>query len=67
MRTARFTKIDRDAVLAEIASILGKPRSPEEVERRELGLAVFPHVKKFYEGYLPDEPLQPFYAASSRI
>lgn len=63
----RFKKIDRDAVLAEIADILGKPRSPEEVERRELGLAVFPHVKKFYEGYLSDEPLKPFYAASSRI
>ncbi|HEY9211251.1 MAG TPA: amidohydrolase family protein [Ancylobacter sp.] len=63
----RFTKIDRDAVLSEIAEILGKPRSPEEIERRELGMAVFPHVKKFYEGYLPDEPLQPFYAASSRV
>ncbi|TCK23527.1 cytosine/adenosine deaminase-related metal-dependent hydrolase [Ancylobacter aquaticus] len=63
----RFTTIDRDAVLAEIADILGKPRSPEEVERRELGLAVFPHVKKFYEGYIPDEPREPFYAASARV
>jgi cytosine/adenosine deaminase-related metal-dependent hydrolase len=62
----RFTRIDRDAVLAEIAAILAKPRSPDEVDRRELGLAVFPHVRKFYEGYLPDTPQTPFYAASSR-
>lgn len=62
----RFTRVDRDAVLAEIADALGKPRSPDEVARRELGLAVFPHVRKFYEGYLPDAPPSPFYAASAR-
>ena len=43
----RFTKVDRDAVLAEIADVLGRPRSPEEVARRALGLAVTPHVKAF--------------------
>jgi hypothetical protein len=63
----RFTRIDRDAVLAEIADILSKPRSPDEVARRELGIAVFPHVKAFYQGYIRDEPRQPFYAPSSMI
>ena len=53
-------------MLAEIAETLGKPRSPEEVARRELGLAVTPYVKAFYEDYLPDKPLQPYYAPSSR-
>ncbi|RZK83604.1 MAG: amidohydrolase, partial [Methylobacterium sp.] len=62
----RFTRVDRDAVLAEIAETLGRPRTPEEVARRELGLAVTPHVKAFYDGYLPDAPRQPFYAPSSR-
>ncbi len=52
----RFTRIDRDAVLAEIADVLGRPRSPEEVARRELGRAVFPHVKAFYADYLPAAP-----------
>jgi len=64
-RDGKFTKIDRDAVLKEIADILAKPRTPEEVARRELGLAVFPHVRKFYEGYLRDRPRTPFYAPSS--
>ena len=63
----RFTKIDRDEVLREIAAQLAKPRSAEEIARRELGLAVFPHVRKFYEGYLDGTTPTPFYAASSRM
>lgn len=63
----RFTKIDREAVLAEIAETLGKPRSEDELARRALGHAVFPYVKKFYEGYLPEAEPTPFYAASARI
>lgn len=61
----RFTKVNRDEVLAEIAALLAKPRSAEEVARRDLGLAVFPHVRKFYEGYLEGETRSPFYQASS--
>jgi 5-methylthioadenosine/S-adenosylhomocysteine deaminase len=62
----RFTKVDRDEVLREIAATLAKSRNPEEIARRELGLAVFPHVRKFYEGYLPDKPREPFYELSSK-
>lgn len=63
----RFAKMDRDAVLKEIADLLAKPRTPEEVARRELGLAVFPHVKKFYEGYIRTAEPSPFYAPSARF
>ena len=62
----KFTRIDRDAVLAEIAGVLAKPRTAEEVARRELGRAVFPHVKAFYDGYISD-PATPFYGQSSRL
>jgi 5-methylthioadenosine/S-adenosylhomocysteine deaminase len=62
----RFTNINRDDVLAEIAAQLGKPRTPEEVAKRELGRAVFPHVKAFYDGYLDGSSREPFYQASSR-
>jgi 5-methylthioadenosine/S-adenosylhomocysteine deaminase len=68
-RDGRFTRIDRDAVLEEIAQTLSAPRSEEENARRALGRAVFPHVKAFYDGYLQGEqeqPRQPFYAPSSR-
>ncbi|PZU92260.1 MAG: amidohydrolase [Chelatococcus sp.] len=51
-RERRFTRIDRDAVLAEIADALGRPRTPAEQERIALAQAVMPHVRGFYEGYL---------------
>ncbi|MFC5069923.1 amidohydrolase family protein [Flaviflagellibacter deserti] len=63
----RFTNIDRDAVLNEIADVLAKPRTPDEISRRNLGRAVFPHVKAFYDGYIGDGPVQPFYRQSSSV
>lgn len=48
----RFTRIDRDAVLAEIAERLAAPRSPEEMARRKLATEVMPFVRAFYKDYL---------------
>jgi cytosine/adenosine deaminase-related metal-dependent hydrolase len=63
----RFKHVDRDKVLSEIAELLSRPRTPEEEKRRWLSKAVFPHVKRFYDGYLDAMPeRQPFYAPSSR-
>lgn len=61
----RFTKIDRDEALAEIAALLAKPRTPEDEARRALSRAVFPHVRAFYDSYLDTATHVPFYAASS--
>lgn len=63
----RFTKIDRDAVLREISDVLAKPRTDVELARQKLGHAVFPHVKAFYDGYLGDAPVIPFYGQSSTV
>ncbi|PYM54153.1 MAG: amidohydrolase [Candidatus Rokuibacteriota bacterium] len=63
----RFTRIDRDAVMKEIAAALNRPRSPEEERRRWMAKAVFPHVRKFYDGYLDKAVREPFYQPSSRI
>jgi 5-methylthioadenosine/S-adenosylhomocysteine deaminase len=63
----RFKYIDRDKVLSEIAEQLSRPRTADEEMRRQLGKAVFPHVKNFYANYLDGEPpRQPFYGPSSR-
>ena len=61
----RFTHIDRDAVLEEIAQRYARPRTDEEVARRQLGLDVLPHVRAFYDGYLDGEERTPFYAPSA--
>lgn len=52
----RFTRVDREAVLEALSAWFARPLSPAEEERWALGLAAFPHVKAFYDGYL-DEPL----------
>ena len=63
----RFTHIDRDKILAEIAEALAKPRTAAEQQSRELRRQVFPHVEAFYRDYLKDAPVaEPFYRPSSR-
>jgi len=62
----RFTRIDRDAVLREIAAALSRPRTPEEGRRRAMAKAVLPHVTEFYRAYLEGETREPFYRPSAR-
>jgi cytosine/adenosine deaminase-related metal-dependent hydrolase len=63
----RFVRIDRDAILAQIADALSKPRDEEEMNRLQLREDVFPAVKAFYENYLQTTVERvPFYQASSR-
>jgi cytosine/adenosine deaminase-related metal-dependent hydrolase len=61
----RFTNVDRDAILEDIARHYAHPRTEEETARRQMGHDVFPHVKAFYDGYLGAETRTPFYAPSS--
>jgi cytosine/adenosine deaminase-related metal-dependent hydrolase len=50
----RFTRVDRHAVLTEIATRLSQPLSADELERRRLSRSALPHVRSFYDGYLGD-------------
>lgn len=61
----RFTHVDRDAVMEEIARHYSADRTAEEVAQRQMGIDVFPHVKAFYKDYLDGETRTPFYAPSS--
>jgi 5-methylthioadenosine/S-adenosylhomocysteine deaminase len=63
----KFTKVDRDAALKELSALLKKPFTPDELERRKLSKAIFPHVKSFYEGYYSDEAHVPYYRQNSRV
>jgi cytosine/adenosine deaminase-related metal-dependent hydrolase len=54
----RFTRVDRDEALGELARRLALPRSAEEEERRRLARSVLPHVRAFYEDY-PPPPARP--------
>ncbi len=63
----KFTRLDRAAALRQLSEIMRRPLSGEEVERRCLSKAIFPHVKAFYEGYCDADAHVPYYRQSSRI
>jgi cytosine/adenosine deaminase-related metal-dependent hydrolase len=66
-RDGRFTKVDRKAVLAEIAALMGKPLTEDERRLRALGREVMPHVRRFYDGWIDRAPREPFQHGSSRV
>ncbi len=55
----RFTRLDRAAVLDAIAEAFARPLSEAEEARKRLSAAVFPHVKAFYNRWLPETPAPP--------
>jgi cytosine/adenosine deaminase-related metal-dependent hydrolase len=66
LRDGKFTRIDKKAVLEELAATLQRPRNAVEMRRRELSQLVLPYVKSFYDGYLPIRQSSPFYRTSAR-
>ena len=66
-RDGRFTRIDRDAILADIARAMAAPRDEEETHRHWLREQVFGEVEKFYSDYVTKTAERtPYYKNSSR-
>jgi hypothetical protein len=65
-QNGKFTKVDKEAALAELAGLLKAPRTEAEERRRVLAREVFPYVKKFYDGWLDHHQCDPFYCQSCR-
>lgn len=63
----RFTRIDEDAILAELAETLAGPRTKDEERRRKMAQRTVPYAERFYDGWLDDEPLEPYEYRNSRI
>lgn len=51
LRDGRFTNIDKDAVLDELAASLNVELAPHEAQRKKMSKALFPYVRSFYSGY----------------
>jgi hypothetical protein len=66
LRDGQIVRVAKAAVLEELASALRQPLSLEETQRRRLARDVFPHVQRFYDGWLDEQARQPFYRMSSR-
>jgi len=65
MRDRRFTRVDKDAALRELATALNVPLRPDEARRRELARRLLPEVRRFYADWLPDKGA-PWYTVNQR-
>lgn len=64
LENGQFTRVDKNALLDELAEMLKAPLTPEELKRRETAKTVFPYVKKVYDGWFKPENYQSFYCTS---
>ena len=62
----RFTRVDEEAALGELAAALAGPPSADEVLRRTTSRRLIPFIETFYEGYLNGEPFEPYDHRQSR-
>jgi 5-methylthioadenosine/S-adenosylhomocysteine deaminase len=66
LRDGRPTRIDKAAALEELAASLRRPLTSDEEHRRRLSRALWSHVRRFYQGWLDPEKIDPFYRQNSR-
>ena len=50
----------------ESLHLLVRAENQEEAQRRQLARDVFPHVQRFYDGWLDEQAREPFYRPSAR-
>ena len=67
LRDGRFTRVDREAALEELAASLRVGLTPAEERRRRLSREVLPVLRGFYAGWLDEDQRRPFYRPSSRV
>ena len=66
LRDGRVTRVNKGEMLKALSDSLKIPLPAEEARRRRLAREVFPHVKRFYDGWLDESKRDPFYRPSSR-
>ena len=55
MQDRRLTRIDKESLFKELKMALDRPLSSEELDRRELGRLIEPHLRRFYQGTMPPD------------
>jgi hypothetical protein len=66
LRDGRVTRVNKTDALEALAASLRAPLQPDEEQRRRLARDVFPHVRRFYDGWLDEKSRDPFYRPSAR-
>ena len=55
LRGRRFTRVDRDAVVAQLKESLAQELTEEERTRQRIAQELLPYVQRFYEAYPPEQ------------
>ncbi len=63
----KFTLVDRQAILKEIAEVLAKPRTSEETARIGVAREMQKFVKSYYADYYDEAHHVPYYKQSSKV
>ncbi|MCH8997553.1 MAG: amidohydrolase family protein [Proteobacteria bacterium] len=66
LKDGRFTRVDDQNAVDELARSLSGPLSEDEVLRRSIAERVMPHAKSFYKDYLGGETFEPYEHRNSR-
>ncbi len=66
LESGRFTRVDEAAAMRELAALMARPADADEQHRRWLAKTLLPYVETFYEGYLENEPFEPYDHRHSR-
>ena len=67
LRGGRFTRIDEEAALRDLAQFMNRPADEDERRRRAMVGRLMPHVEAFYEDWLAEEPFEAYDVRNSRI
>jgi cytosine/adenosine deaminase-related metal-dependent hydrolase len=62
----RFTRLDRDAILAKLEEHMSRPPTAFEQELRHTSQAIQPTLEAFYQNYITTEHV-PFYRYNSKV
>jgi 5-methylthioadenosine/S-adenosylhomocysteine deaminase len=54
LRDGRSTRLDKGAIMQELAASLGVPLTADEQRRREVAPMLLPHVARYYDGWLDE-------------
>ncbi|WP_207537822.1 amidohydrolase family protein [Sabulicella rubraurantiaca] len=65
LQDGRFLRVDREAMLAELAARMRAAPTEVEQRNRHLGLALLEEARRFYDGYLAGERREPLYRLNS--
>ena len=65
MRDRQLTKVDKEGLFKELNAALDRPLHPDELARRDLGRQVEPHLRRFLEGTMAEDPI-PFTIYNAR-